>query len=333
LLVKSQEIYRSGPDPGLHAAAEWLLRRWKRDGWLDQVNKEWANDKNRRTEREKDIQQVLARDKQQASPQWYVNGQGQTMVVIPGPVVFSMGSPTTERDRHVNESQHTRLIPRSFVLAAAPVTKEQFLRFMPAFQHNEMRRYPVASCPIGGVLWSEAAAYCNWLSKEEGIAEDQWCYEIADEVTTLKSNHLDLTGYRLPTEAEMEYATRAGAFTARFFGEAEELLPKYAWYEKNSQNTTWPFGSLKPNDLGLFDVYGNIYTWCDGSFKQYPAGSGEPAEDREGYRAVDITDKCVLRGGSYCNNESSLRSAARFCVVPSYRNNFYGLRVARTFAP
>ena len=80
---------------------------------------------------------------------------------------------------------------------------------------------------------------------------------------------MSLTGYRLPTEAEMEYATRAGAMTSRYFGETEDLLPKYAWYTKNSQEKTWPVGSLKPNDLGLFDVQGNVYTWCQERYKGY----------------------------------------------------------------
>ena len=93
---------------------------------------------------------------------------------------------------------------------------------------------------------------------------------------------MSLTGYRLPTEAEMEYATRAGALTSRYYGETEELLPKYAWYNKNSQERTWPVGSLKPNDLGLFDVQGNVYTWCQESFKAISSEKErKSAEDKE----------------------------------------------------
>jgi len=132
---------------------------------------------------------------------------------------------------------------------------------------------------VVGTNWYQATAYCNWLSKEEGIPEDQWCYEIKGNVTTLKAKYLSLSGYRLPTETEMEYAIRAGAVTARYFGETDDLLAKYAWYLRNSQERTSPVGILKPNDLGLFDVHGNVFTWCQESFKAYPAGKGDKAEE------------------------------------------------------
>src|SRR5262249_45059949 len=136
----------------------------------------------------------------------------------------------------------------------------------------------------------EAAAYCNWLSKEEGIPEDQWCYlrndsEKYEKGMTVRPNYLSLRGYRLPTEAEWEYTCRAGAVTARFYGETDELLPKYAWYAKNSRDR-WlrPVGTLKPNDLGLFDMHGNDYEWCqDPNLPYVPAPPTNPKEDN-GYR-------------------------------------------------
>jgi formylglycine-generating enzyme required for sulfatase activity len=75
----------------------------------------------------------------------------------------------------------------------------------------------------------------------------------------MAANYLQRTGYRLPTEAEWEFACRAGAVTSFYFGDSKELLPRYAWYQKNSQNKLWPVGSLKPNDLGLFDMAGNAW--------------------------------------------------------------------------
>jgi formylglycine-generating enzyme required for sulfatase activity len=148
----------------------------------------------------------------------------------------------------------------------------------------------------------------------------------------LKENYLSLSGYRLPTEAEMEYATRAGALTSRYFGETEELLPKYAWYSKNSKERTWPVGSLKPNDLGLFDVQGNVYTWCQESYKPYPQGE-EVSEDKEDVLTIISTSSRVLRGGSFCNQASFVRSSYRNYLVPTFRNTDFGFRVARTFTP
>ena len=242
-----------------------------------------------------------------------------------------MGSPLTEAQRSDNELQHKSRIARSFAFAAAPVTKEQFLRFMPTFTHSEFKRYPAPSCPIGGVVWYEAVAYCNWLSKEEGITEDQWCYKIKGKETKLKAGYLNLAGYRLPTEAEMEYATRAGSVTSRYFGEAEDLLPKYAWYLKNSQEKTWPVGSLKPNDLGLFDVQGNVFTWRQESYKSYfKTKNGEATEDKEDALSIEGTTSRVLRGGSFFALASNVRSAVRSNNVPTTRNFNVGFRLART---
>ena len=111
--------------------------------------------------------------------------------------------------------------------------------------------------------WYAAAAYCNWLSKRGGIARGQWCYLPNEsgayaEGMTIPADVLERTGYRLPTEAEWEYACRAGAVTSRYYGLSAELLGKYARYLANSEEHAWPCGSLLPNDLGLFDMLGNV---------------------------------------------------------------------------
>ena len=168
MLPKLQEIYRTAADPGLHAAAEWLLRTWKQEAWLKQVNEEWAKDKEQREKRLDGIKQMLTKDKGEAPPQWYVNGQGQTMVVIPGPVEFVMGSPPTEAGREDNETQHKKRIGRTFALAAKSVTVEQYRQFDKGYQLPAVYTR-TADLPVVGTSWYQAAAYCNWLSKEEGI--------------------------------------------------------------------------------------------------------------------------------------------------------------------
>src|SRR5439155_18493130 len=143
--------------------------------------------------------------------------------------------------------------------------------------HNQMRRCPDPDCPVLGVTWYDAAEYCNWLSAQEGLPRSEWCYLASGEAAP---NGLQRTGYRLPTEAEWEYACRAGAVTARFYGQSEELLGKYGWFVKNAEDRTWPVGTKKPNDLGLFDMHGNVQTWCQDIRKDYPTPKeGEPSED------------------------------------------------------
>ncbi len=335
LLPKLQDTYRTEADPGLHASAEWLLRTWKQEVWLQQVNDEWAKDKEQREKRLESIRQLVTKDKEKAPPQWYVNGQSQTMVVIPGPVEFVMGSPLTEANRQPDEPQHKKRIGRTFALAAKLVTVEQYRQFekgliLPA-DYTRM-----AELPVVGIDWFMAAKYCNWLCKEEGIPEDQWCYELdaKGQVTKLKANYLSLTGYRLPTEAEMEYSIRAGAVTSRYFGETPDLLPKYVWYSTNSQDKTWPVGSLKPNDLGLFDVQGNVSTWCQDSFKPYPSKKeGEVVEDREDELVIVSTLARAVRGGANRVTTAFIRSADRYYAVPTISYYGFGIRPARTVSP
>jgi formylglycine-generating enzyme required for sulfatase activity len=169
------------------------------------------------------------------------------------------------------------------------------------------------------------------LSEKEGIPEDQWCYKIKGNTTRLKANCLSLSGYRLPTEAEFEYANRAGAMTSRYFGETEELLPKYAWYFKNSEDRTWPVGSKKPNDLGLFDAQGNVWEWCQEAAGDYSKAVGDQGvEDKDGEEVIIGIDDRVMRGGSFNSRASNLRASARYEQVPTYRFIAFGFRPART---
>jgi formylglycine-generating enzyme required for sulfatase activity len=253
------------------------------------------------------------------------------MVAIASCPEFRMGSPKTEPGRALTESLRLVRIERTFALASKPVTMEQYREFDPAYQ-MEPKFHRTADLPVVGTSWFEAAGYCNWLSEQEGIDPSQWCYEkdAAGKITRLKRDSLSLCGYRLPTEAEMEYATRAGAITSRPYGDTEELLPKYAWYAKNSQDKTWPVGSLKPNDLGLFDTLGNAFGWCQESFRDYPESAIAVTDDSDPDLKVVDSKFRALRGGSFTNQPANVRSASRFGYGPEYRYMNFGFRPART---
>jgi formylglycine-generating enzyme required for sulfatase activity len=261
-----------------------------------------------------------------------MNGQGQTMVVIPGPVEFDMGSPPSEAGRTPHEQLHRQRIGRTFAVAIKPVTARQFLRF----RKNHAYRTDIAptkDCPANTIDWYQAAAYCNWLSEQEGIRKEQWCFETnrQEVVTKLKERYLSLVGYRLPTEAEWEYACRAGTVTSRFYGETEELLGKYAWYVNNSGGHSWPVGSLKPNDLGLFDMLGNIYVWCQEHYKPYPKSDVSKAiEDTEDSLISNDREYRLMRGSSSNFPAVNMRCANRTWNVPTTAGSSIGFRVART---
>ncbi|HEX3314022.1 MAG TPA: SUMF1/EgtB/PvdO family nonheme iron enzyme, partial [Gemmataceae bacterium] len=206
-----QSLYRTDADPGVHAAAEWLLRTWKQDAWLKRTEQQLAQPESAQNPRLDDIRRNGAKGAAKGAAKetaWYVNGKGQTMVAIAGPVEFRMGSPKMEPGRALTESLRIVRIERTFALASKPVTMEQYKEFDPAYR-MEPKFHRLPDLPVVGTSWFEAAAYCNWLSEQEGIDPSQWCYEkdAAGKITRLKRDNLSLLGYRLPTEAEMEYAT------------------------------------------------------------------------------------------------------------------------------
>jgi formylglycine-generating enzyme required for sulfatase activity len=342
-----RRLYEEEPDAGLHGAAEWLLRQWKQEGRLKELERRWAR-KQKREARLVEIRKEVARKEGRGEGYWYVNGQGQTMVVAPGPVTFRMGSPAEEAGREGGpagklETPHRKRIGRTFAIASHEVTVGQFRRFRKDHVYNKTYS-PSDEYPVNTVTWYEAAAYCNWLSEKEGIAEKQWCYEpkkgkdVRDwsgeaygEGMKLKANYLSLEGYRLPSEAEWEFAARAGSLTSRYYGETEELLGRYGWYANVSQDR-WmlPVGSLKPNDLGLFDMLGNAIEWCQERLMYYRPGLPY-SEDKDDIEDIDSIIPRVLRGGSFSGRAVGVRSANRFRFVPAYRIDVVGFRPARTF--
>jgi formylglycine-generating enzyme required for sulfatase activity len=320
LVERLRQAYRDDEDPGVHSAIDWLLRsRWGHGEHLDEIDRELAG-------------------KPPGRRLWGVTKRGgHTLVVFRDPGEFAMGSPKHEPGRGSEEVLHRRRIPRSFALATREVTVRQFREFLranPGVPHEwgpTETHSPDPDGPVLGVTWFAAAQYCRWLSEQEGVPEDQRCYPPIDEIKDgmrLPDHFLSRTGYRLPTEAEWEYACRAGAATSRPYGGGDDLLDHYGWYARNARGRAAGVGSLKPNDLGLFDMLGNAWEWCHDARESYPAG---PAEDREKPGAVTAAGERVLRGGGFFSAAADLRSAHRFGFHPQASFRLAGFRVARTW--
>jgi formylglycine-generating enzyme required for sulfatase activity len=329
------DLYRNDPDPGIHAAAEWTLRQC---GQQDQIAR-------------------CDRELQSASPlgdrQWYVNGQGHTMVVIPGPTQFLMGSGEPAGAAAAGGRPHSQRIRRSFSIAAGETTVEEFRRFLedtPGLKRDPADIRPSArpdvpergaanwpDFPQTSVTWYEAAAYCNWLSRQEGLPEDEWCYlpNAAGEYAAgmrLADDYLDRRGYRLPTEPEWEYACRAGSATAYSFGSDASYLGHYGVYGSTSGGQPQPSGTRKPNDFGLFDMHGNVAEWCEDRHAPYPSADRNGSDSPPGYgMPASDSDRRVLRGGSFLDTAGPARCGARAGGSPRARQETVGFRVARSY--
>ena len=340
LASKALTLYREYPDPGIHGALDWLLRRkWGKAKEVAAIDADLV-----RAARAK----VMARALADVGPlplgplmpapgvagnrNWYVNGEGQTYSVVRGPVVAALGSPPTELGRNERVEQLNRkLIPRTFAIATKEVTVEQFLRFRP--KHEWDKKFsPGLDTPAVAMTWYVAATYCNWLSAREGIPRDQWCYEVVKgaaggEGMRMKAGHLKLAGYRLPTGAEWEYACRSGTVTTRYYGRGEELLPHYGWFSKNSEEHAWPVGTLRPNELGLFDTLGNVLEWTED-----PDPARVPSDDVEDSKPVIIEPGVARlnRGGAFTVPAGGVRSAHCGFLFPGARPQVVGFRPART---
>jgi formylglycine-generating enzyme required for sulfatase activity/serine/threonine protein kinase len=338
LVKKLLGWYREAPDAGVHGAIDWLLRHGKEGpvnrplDWgcakeLERIDKELAGKPDAQARDHKP-------DAQARQATWFVNSQGQTFTLIRGPVEFRMGSPLWEPERiAANEKPHRRIIPRSYAIMTRPVTVAQWQRFLKDradVPKDFLKRYsPEPGGPIISVSWFAAAQYCNWLSEKEGIAKEQWCYpETIEEGMKPFPDYLRRTGYRLPTEAEWEYACRAEVESSRSYGTAVELLPRHSWHQANSQDRTWPVGQKRPNEFGLFDLHGNVWCWCQDPALIYRSGRVEDKED-----ISDIKDQLsrVLRGASFLNRAPYVRSANRNVNRPAIRFSLIGVRACRTY--
>jgi formylglycine-generating enzyme required for sulfatase activity len=318
LVSRLLALYSTDPDPGIHGASAWTLRQWGAHEPLGKLD-------------------AAVRDKGPVG-RWFVNSQGQTFVVLGDHLEFAMGSPEGEHGRRPQELQHTRSIERRFAIAAHEVTVAQFKAFLDSSgqgeRHKADGRSPEPTGPANALTWYEAAEYCNWLSRVEGLSE---VYEPDQngryaERMRIRADALKRNGYRLPTEAEWEYACRAGTRTSRYYGNSPSLLRRYAWFVDYGAELLKPCGSLMPNDLGMFDMLGNTYEWCMGRALDYKPDQHNRLPDtiNEAEIVLDSNSR-VIRGGSFADRPEESRSAYRDRESPKNRYMTYGFRPARTY--
>jgi len=274
------------------------------------------------------------------------------MVIIPG-AEFVMGSPPGERGRAEEELQHHVRIPRTYAVATAEVTNEQFAHFLAAVPGYAARwktastgrfgdppRYTNFSrtpdSPQVAVSWYDAARYCNWLSERAAIPRSQWVYPEDIDASIgleLPKDYLHRTGYRLPTEAEWEYAARAGTRTAWPFGNDAAWLPRYAWYDGNTRKEMMhPVKQLLPNQWGLYDMLGNVWEWTLDRRQPYPSDGKVTVDVEDSVLKVSNDVARTRRGGSFAYEWFTTRSAHRGdrTYFPNQMRDNVGFRIART---
>jgi formylglycine-generating enzyme required for sulfatase activity len=223
---------------------------------------------------------------------------------------FVMGSPAAERGRSSNEGPQRRVTVSPFYLSVFPVTQAEFLEIM----GTNPASFAEANLPVESVSWFDAIEYCNRRSAAEGLTP---AYTI--QGTTVTWNRA-ANGYRLPTEAEWEFACRAGTVTPFYSGDSVDSA---GWHSGNSGGQPQQVGKKQPNAWGLHDMHGNVLEWCWDWLGDYPP---EPETNPQGAESGSMR---VYRGGSWRFAAHQTRSAFRFGNNPHLRLNFIGFRVAR----
>jgi formylglycine-generating enzyme required for sulfatase activity len=237
-------------------------------------------------------------------PQQITNSIGMKLVLIPAGE-FLMGSAKADDPDALDDEQprHRVRITRPFYLGTTEVTQGQYRAVMGAtpslFKGSD-------DLPVDNVSWSDAVAFC-------------------DKLNAMEIGSLEGAIYRLPTEAEWEYACRAGSTTRYSFGDNAAYLGDFAWYDDNSRGKTHPVGQKRPNGFNLYDTHGNVYEWCQDGYKaDYYRES--PAADPPGASGASGR---VIRGGGWIDNPQHARSAVRNGVALENRLRSLGFRLAR----
>lgn len=219
---------------------------------------------------------------------------------------FTMGSPKGDLRPFLSETQHTTTLTQDFNMGCYLVTQSQFekvMGFNPSGFRGNKQHLDSSSLPVESISWYHAHTFCLFLSS---LPEEKEAGRV----------------YRLPTEAQWEYACRAGSTSAYCYGDDSSMLDLYAWHGNNSSASTHPVGTKRPNAWGLYDMHGNVLEWCADWYAPYPNGTcSDPKGPATGYGRV-------FRGGSFDLCPQMCGSAFRSMNHPTYRMHNLGFRVA-----
>jgi len=253
-----------------------------------------------------------------------INGSTKKDMVLIQPGTFQMGNTGAYAGLYDEKPIHTVTISKAFYIGKYEVTQKQYQAVMNA----NPSEFKGDNYPVETVTWYDAVAFCNALSKQEGLTP---CYTINGTDVACNFN---ADGYRLPTEAEWEYACKAGIttdfyngiLTNMMFEPLDTNLNKIAWYGGNSDSVTHPVGQKLPNLNGLYDMSGNVREWC---WDWYGLYSNEAATDPKG---TVLDSNRVLRGGCWSNSARNCRSSFRDLELPTplIKDGSNGFRIVST---
>ena len=237
---------------------------------------------------------------------WKEPGTGMEFIKIPAGC-FNMGSPEGEEGRNTSEGPVHKVCIEEFWVGRYEVTQQQWQQVMgknPAYFQEKKLKKNTQQHPVEQVSWNTIQKFLTELNKDTSQPP-----------------------FRLPSEAEWEYAARAGTETAYSFGDSQKDLATHAWYKDNSEDSTQPVGQLEPNGFGLFDMHGNVWEWCaDPNHDHYDNAPSDGSVWEDG---ADTTVR-MLRGGSWGSHPWGLRSANRLRNKPNYKNNSIGFRLVHS---
>ena len=245
--------------------------------------------------------------------------KGNLVLIPAGP--FSLGNTGSYEGEYDEKPPVTIIISKPFYISKYEITQQQYKAVM----GNNPSEFKGDNLPVEQVSWYDALNFCNALSQSEGLTP---CYTINGTKVT---SDFEANGYRLPTEAEWEYAAKAGTKTDFYSGKLtysgnspiDPNLDKIAWYSANSSNTTHPVGQKTPNAFGLYDMSGNVWEWCWDRYAEYPS------KETKDYQGPEIGTYRVYRGGGWRNLAWYCRSTNRDRNYLDDKNNSLGFRVVK----